>query len=215
MPSTATQQFPTRRSATGTRLHSNLCMDDMIKEFAMHTYTPMSEITVHSGSSRPRTPDMSAISAAKSPTKVTKTFLPKYLEDKKMEAREMSLKVNNKRSPSGNFFGTSNPSIYQVEKETVNDPRESLTHDALLTMGRDMAPSPDGAMAKTTKRSSQSNDALTQTGFITGPNAGVSQTWLLPHQTGTRDMQTAKAVCSTRTPNGAFAQRALAVYGRS
>lgn len=34
------------------------------QEFAMHTYTPMSEITVHSGSSRPRTPDMSAISVS-------------------------------------------------------------------------------------------------------------------------------------------------------
>uniref|UniRef100_A0A7S1SKT1 Uncharacterized protein n=1 Tax=Tetraselmis chuii TaxID=63592 RepID=A0A7S1SKT1_9CHLO len=212
MPNTATQQFPTRRSATGTRMHSNMCMDDMLKEFARHTYTPMSEITVYPGT--PPTDIQVTIQKASKVQEAKTVFLPKYLEDQKIEAREMSLKVNNKRTPSGNFFGTSNPSIYQDPKDNMHTPQDSVTQGALQTMGHTLASSTTGSTGQ--KRSSTKElDTSMKTGFVTGANHEVNQTWLLPHQTGTRDMQTARAVCATRTPNGAFAQRSLAMYGRS
>lgn len=96
---------------------------------------------------------------------------------------------------------------------SVNDPQDSLTQEALLTMGHTLAPKAPAAHGR--RSSAQDHDVHTGSGYITTRNEDVNLSWLLPHQTGTRDLDTARAVCSTRTPNGAFAQRALAVYGRS
>uniref|UniRef100_A0A061RAK4 Uncharacterized protein n=1 Tax=Tetraselmis sp. GSL018 TaxID=582737 RepID=A0A061RAK4_9CHLO len=215
MPRKAVNQDPPWRSATGSRRQLNLFIEDKLEEMQNYTYTSIEDVKLKAQNRNEEIDEY--IRKTQEPqdqdTGKPKKFVPLYLEeDMQLQARELALKVNNKRSPSGNFFQTSNPAMYMDTAKSNLEGGSSITLEALRATGRT---GPAAKAGKGTQGAPAAGPAPTAEAPRGGGPAAGEQPWLLPHQTGRRNPEMAKAVSSKRTPNGAFAHYGLAVYGRS
>eukprot|EP00238_Polyblepharides_amylifera_P010774 CAMPEP_0196584576 /NCGR_PEP_ID=MMETSP1081-20130531/47632_1 /TAXON_ID=36882 /ORGANISM="Pyramimonas amylifera, Strain CCMP720" /LENGTH=200 /DNA_ID=CAMNT_0041905829 /DNA_START=34 /DNA_END=636 /DNA_ORIENTATION=+ len=128
----------------------------------------------------------------------SETFDPPYLE-RGVEAREMARMVNERRTPSGNFFQITNPSLFVQ--------RVPGTNQMMSAPG-----TPAGHQSKTPPQSRNRPENLPPIAEV-GHRAPAAQSakpkeqsWLTPAQRRDRvaGMKNAKLVNAKRTPTGGF-----------
>lgn len=211
-PNFAAKQHDDAAKSTCGRRHLNFLIEDYCKE-NQRVYGA----TGKTGRLKPPSPETTkstaAISTFQSPSLgeelsgTRATFKPAYQELSSGRAKEVAMQVNNRRTPTGCFFSPVNPVLVtQNEPENTFNGTFSVQDAALDTLG-------------VTRRSVGEEQPQASAYRGGGITASVSTTersgtpsWLMPWQTGDRDMgrRMADAINSKRTPIGAFANFDLA-----
>ncbi|GLI58500.1 hypothetical protein VaNZ11_000231 [Volvox africanus] len=148
---------------------------------------------------------------------------PKYqaLEGEAAVSRQLASQVNNKRTPTGQFFTTINPTLYEKQAPPATYDGQNVTDTAVMTlhgsgrlsnsMGSDPRIAVDLAQTHNSIGVDNGSGGTTTLPPINGAD-GRRLSWLLPWQTGDRQLgkSMADAIRHKRTPIGAFANRDLA-----
>ncbi|GIL71052.1 hypothetical protein Vretifemale_1688 [Volvox reticuliferus] len=148
---------------------------------------------------------------------------PRYqaLEGEAAVSRQLASQVNNKRTPTGQFFTTINPTLYEKQPPPATYEGQSITDTAVVTLhGSGRLSNSMGSDARITADLTQTHNSIgadigsggtTTLPPINGAD-GRRPNWLLPWQTGDRHLgkSMADAIRHKRTPIGAFANRDLA-----
>ncbi|EFJ51884.1 hypothetical protein VOLCADRAFT_103383 [Volvox carteri f. nagariensis] len=136
-------------------------------------------------------------------------------------SRQLASQVNNKRTPTGQFFTTINPTLYEKQPPPATYEGQNITDTAVATMrGSGRFTGTGGTDARVPADLGQTQGSIgadigsggTTTLPPIGGSDGKRANWLLPWQTGDRQLGKvmADAIRHKRTPIGAFANRDLA-----
>ncbi|GLC45585.1 hypothetical protein PLESTB_000873900 [Pleodorina starrii] len=156
---------------------------------------------------------------------------PKYqaLEGDAAVSRQLAAQVNNKRTPTGQFFTTINPTLWERQAPPATYDGQNVTDTAVATvrggsgrlsasLGSDARMAPEHAHSHGGSIGADASGIGGSTMLPpigSGGNSGSEgrrSSWLLPWQTGDRQLGKAMAdsIRNKRTPIGAFANRDLA-----
>ncbi|GFR43046.1 hypothetical protein Agub_g4052 [Astrephomene gubernaculifera] len=158
------------------------------------------------------------------PVREAEDSKPRYqpLEGEAAVSRQLAAQVNNKRTPTGQFFTTINPTLYEKQPPPATYEGVNMMDTAMSTMRG------SGRLGATVGSSGPMADSSApQAANVTGGGGGGTTfppilsnwdgsarkaSWLLPWQTGDRQLGRAMAdsIRHKRTPIGAFANRDLA-----
>ncbi|PNH07544.1 hypothetical protein TSOC_006006 [Tetrabaena socialis] len=198
MPNFACSQYGEQAKSIDRRKHLNYLLNDYSEE-NKRVY----------GDTMPQSGSLiQPVRAAEEPKRATTA-----LEDKAAESRQLAAMINNRRTPTGQFFADTNfsPTIYEKQSPPATyegrNPTEAAVHTMRSSGGRQGAE--DGQYV-----SPPFADTFGGGGVTLPPleGSGKRPSWVLPWQTGDRAAggTLAASIRHKRTPIGAFANLDLA-----
>lgn len=113
------------------------------------------------------------------------------LAEGEAEAREVAMSVNNRRTPSGNFFSTVNPSLRKETDESASRKTTATMRDELDTLNHEITLRRE----ETLRREAEVLQSLGK------QTAVADKTWVM--QAG-EQQKMAKLIGTKRTPTGGF-----------
>lgn len=213
MPNFAVKQHDDMCRSTYGRRHLNLLLEDQCKE-NQKIYGPTGKTgRLQPPPEEPAKEEVTAsptVSFDESQTLPKTTYKPAYQELSKARAKEVAMQVSSKRTPTGAFFSPVNPVLVSEEKPTnsftgadfnVNDAAYATV--GITRQRNAVEGSGDQSVVKQTSVGFKTQESTTKSS---------QQPWLMPWQTGDRDLgrRMADAINNRRTPIGAFANFDLA-----